>query len=315
MRAIVYKEYGGPEKLESIDVPKPSPGPGQVLIRVVASSVNPVDWKMASGKYRFIMPVKRPAIPGFDVAGEVAEVGPGVSGFAVGDRVHSRINGGTGAASAEYALSGIDSTAKMPDGMDFGDAAGLPLAGMTALQGLRDCAKMPVTGATQRILVIGASGGVGHLAVQIARAAGAHVVGVCSGRNVDLVTKLGAHEVVDYTKPDAYRGHAPFDIVLDCVGGSPSEHLPRVTLNGHYASCLPSPSVFFRAALNVVSGKKVTPVMLKATAEDLAFLDRLHAEGKLRLVVDSRFPLADLRGAWERSIGGRAVGKILVDVA
>lgn len=315
MRAIAYKEYGGPDKLESIDLPKPVPGPEQVSIRVVASSVNPVDWKMASGKFRLIMPVKRPAVPGFDVAGEVAEVGPGVDGFSPGDRVHARINGGTGGASAEYALSGIDSTTRMPDGMDFGEAAGLPLAGMTALQGLRDCAKMPLTGATQRVLVVGASGGVGHLAVQIARAAGAHVVGVCSGRNVDLVTKLGAHEVIDYTKPDAYQGHRRFDIILDCVGGSPSEHLPHLTPTGYYASCLPSPAVFLRAALNAVTGKKVVAVMLKATAADLAYLDDLYTAGKLRVVVDSRFPLADLRAAWERSQGGRATGKILVDVA
>jgi NADPH:quinone reductase-like Zn-dependent oxidoreductase len=313
MRAVTYRAYGGPEKLQLVDLPKPAPGPGEVLVRVLASSVNPVDWKIASGKFRLIMPAKFPRVPGFDLAGEVVEVGPGVSDFAPGARVHARISG-KGGTSAELAVAGVDVTAPMPAGMDPGEAAGLPLAGMTALQGLRDRAGLPTAGARERVLVVGASGGVGHLAVQIARASGATVVGVCSARNAELVAGLGAHEVIDYNASDPYRGQAPFDIVLDCVGGDPAPWTPLLGPGGRYASCVPGPKVFLRAALNPLSSRKVRAVLLKSRAADLRFLDGLVEAGKLRVVVDSRFPLAELAKAWERSRSGRAVGKIIVDV-
>jgi NADPH:quinone reductase-like Zn-dependent oxidoreductase len=316
MRAMIYRAYGGPERLEMADIPRPSPGPGQVLVRVIASSVNPVDWKRASGKMRLIMPVKFPAVPGFDVAGDIAELGQGVMGYAIGDRVHARMatNGGTGAC-AEFAVVGLDMLAKAPAGMDPGEAAALPLAGQTALQGLRDRAGLPLEGARERVLVVGASGGVGHIGVQIARASGATVVGVCSERNAALVSSLGAHEVIDYKKPDPYRGQAPFDIVLDCVGGSPSPWIALLSGGGRYASPMPGPGVFLRSMLNPLTGKKVRAVMLKSNAADLAVLDRLVKAGKLRVVIDSRYPHTDLRAAWERSRTGRAAGKIVIDVA
>jgi NADPH:quinone reductase-like Zn-dependent oxidoreductase len=314
MRAMVYRAYGGPEKLELTDLPTPVPGAGQVLVRVRASSVNPIDWKRAGGGMRLIMPVSFPAVPGYDLAGEVVEAGAGVTGFPAGMRVHARIGEMKGGASAELAVAGVDVTAPMPEGMDAGEAAGLPLAGMTALQGLRDRARLPMTGARERVLVVGASGGVGHLGVQIARAAGATVVGVCSGRNAALVTSLGAHEVLDYTKPDPYRGQAPFDVVLDCVGGDPAPWLPLLGPGGRYASTVPGVGTFLRSALNAFTGKKVLPVMLKTRAVDLRFLDGLVAAGKLRVVVDSHFPLEDLAKAWQRSISGRAAGKIVINV-
>lgn len=315
MRAMIFRSFGGPEKLELADLPRPAPGPGQILIKVAASSVNPVDWKRASGKLRLFLPVTFPGTPGYDVAGEVAEVGSGVSGFPVGMRVHARIGEMTGGASADYALAGVDVTTPMPEGMTFADAAALPLAGMTALQGLRDRAGLPMKGARERVLVVGASGGVGHLGVQIARSTGAFVAGVCSGRNAEMVRGLGANEVLDYTKPDPYAGQAPFDIVLDCVAGNPGPWLPLMGPKGRYVSCLPEPRTFLRGALNPFSGKKVRAVMLKSRAEDLAVLDELAAAGKLRVVIDSRFPLEDLGKAWERSQTGRAAGKIVVDVA
>jgi NADPH:quinone reductase-like Zn-dependent oxidoreductase len=318
MRAMIYRAYGGPERLEMIDIPRPSPGPGQVLVRVIASSVNPIDWKRASGKMRLIMPVKFPAVPGFDVAGEIAELGPGVTGYAIGDFVHAKIATlGTGAC-AEFAVAGLDVLARTPAGMDLGEAAGLPLAGVTALQGLRDRAGLPGHldgGARQRILVVGASGGVGHIGVQIARASGATVVGVCSERNAALVSALGAHEVLDYKKPDPYRGQAPFDILLDCVGGSPFPWISLLGSAGRYVSTMPGPGVFLRSMLNPVTRKKVRAVLLKSNAADLGVLDRLVEAGKLRVVIDSRYPLTDLRAAWERSMSGRTSGKIVIDVS
>lgn len=312
MKAMQFSAYGGPEKLSLVEVPRPRPGNGEVLIRVAASSVNPVDWKMASGAFRLLIPVKFPSTPGFDLAGTVEELGSGVTGFTVGQRVHARAL--TSVASAEYAVAGISVVTTIPEGMSFAEAAALPLAGMTALQGLRDECGLPMSGATQRVLVVGASGGVGHLGVQIARAAGAYVVGVCSGRNAALVRDLGAQEVVDYTQPDPYRGQAPFDVVLDCVSDNPFSFLPFLTGSGTYATTLPGPKVFLRSAINLISGRKARPVLLKSNAPDLAFLDGLFTAGKLKVVIDSRYPLSELGAAWTRSISGRAVGKLVVEV-
>jgi NADPH:quinone reductase-like Zn-dependent oxidoreductase len=314
MRAMVYRSYGGPEKLELADLPRPVPGAGQVLVRVVAASVNPIDWKRAGGAMRPIVPVWFPAVPGYDIAGEVVESGRGVSGFPAGTQVHARIAAMKGGASAELAAVSADDVVVMPAGMDAGEAAGLPLAGMTALQGLRDRAGLPLQGARERVLVVGASGGVGHLAVQIAHAAGATVIGVCSGRNTALVASLGADEVVDYTQPNPYRGLAPVDIVLDCVAGNPSPWLPRLGAGGRYASTAPGARTFLQSACNLFTDKQVRPVLLRPRAADLRVLDGLVEARQLRVVVDSRFPLEALARAWERSREGRAAGKIVIDV-
>jgi NADPH:quinone reductase-like Zn-dependent oxidoreductase len=282
---------------------------------VVRASVNPVDWKQASGKLRLIMPVKFPCVPGYDLAGEVVGSGEGASQFVPGMRVHTRLTGRNGGASAEYALCTTDTLTPMPDGMDVDTAAGLPLAGMTALQGLRDRAGMPMRDARERVLVVGASGGVGHLAVQIARAAGATVVGVCSGRNVARVLELGAHVAIDYTRPQPFAGEAPFDVVLDCVADEHDKWLPLLTPTGRYASCTPSVWTFLRQALNPILGRQVRAVMLQSNAADLRVLDALFAAGRLRVLVDGRFPLEQLPEAWARSQSGRTVGKILIDVA
>lgn len=312
MRVMTYRSYGG--ALEAAEMPRPTPQSGQLLVRARYSSVNPVDWKIASGKLRMLMPVSLPAVPGFDIAGEVEEIGPGVGRFRVGDKVHARILGGAGGASAEYAIVGEDVAAKVPDTMDLADAAAIPLAGMTALQGLRDEASMRMKNSPDRVLVVGASGGVGHFAVQIARAAGAKVTGVCSARNAELVASLGAQEIIDYTKPDAFAGKGPWDVVLDCVGGSPSAWTKHLAAGGRFASCMPGPSVFMRAALNVFTSRRVRAVMLKANATDLMALDAMFEEKMLRAVIDSRFPLSKLADAWERSKSGRAAGKIIVEI-
>lgn len=312
MRAMVYREYGGPERLRLETMPRPTPTSAQVLVRVVASSVNPVDWKMASGAIRLYMPAKFPCVPGFDLAGEVVGLGPGVTAFTLGTRVHARI--ATPGAAAEYAVADVAQTTAIPDGMSWEEAAALPLAGMTALQGLRDRGGLPLTNATRRVLIIGASGGVGHFAVQIAVAAGADVTGVCSTRNVDLVSCLGAHAVIDYTRPDPYRDVAPFDLIYDCVAGDPAPYLPLLAAAGRYVSCMPGVRTFLRMLGNPVSSRKVWPVMLRSTAVDLAILDRLFVAGKLRVVIDGRAALGELGAAWTRSKSGRTTGKIVIEV-
>jgi len=316
MRALHYRKYGSPDVLQLVDMPPPSPARGQLLIRVCAASVNPIDWKLGSGKLRMLRPTSFPHVPGFDVAGEVTAVGRDVEGFTVGARVHARLDRGVGAASAEYTLALPSVTSLMPAGMDYATAAGLPLAGMTALQGLRDHGGVPLAGSKQRVLVLGASGGVGHLAVQIARAAGATVVAVSSAKNHALLESLGAHELIDYTRPDPYDSLAPCDVVLDCVGVDPVPWLTPARLNpgGRFACVMPSASTFLRAAGNPFTSRTVHPVLLRSNAADLRVLDGLFAKGQLRVVVDRRFPLESLAAAWERSMSGRAVGKIILDV-
>ena len=313
MRAMTYAAFGGVEQLRAVEVPRPSPGPGQLLIRVRRASVNPVDWKIASGKLRLLMPVTLPAIPCLDIAGEVQELGAGVTGFEVGAMAHARVGSFPGRGAAEFAVAGVHVAAPMPPGMSLEDAAAIPLAGLTALQGLR-AGGLPEAGAGQRALVVGASGGVGHFGVQIARAAGAHVTGVCSTRNAALVTSLGAHETIDYSASDAYGGKPPWDIILDCVGSAPGFFMPMLTPTGHYASCVAGPGTIARLLWNPFSGRKDHAVMVKSNATDLVFLDRLYAAGKLKVVIDSRFPLEMLGEAWTRSMGGRSVGKIVVEV-
>lgn len=313
MRAMVLDSYGFQPRLA--ELPPPSPGPGEVLVRVRATSVNPIDWKQAGGAYRPVLRARFPGfIPGYDVAGEVLSVGPGVTGFAQGDRVHVRLAGNGGGANAEQVCVPAADLAKLPASLDFAEGAGLPLAGLTALQGLRDhCGlRAPLDG--RRVLVVGASGGVGHLGVQLARAWGAHVTGVCSARNADFVRSLGAHEVVDYAAPGAWSGVAPFSAILDCVGGPVSPWLARLSAGGHFASCLPGPAVFAHAALNPLRSRKVSAVLMKANAPDLSVLDDLAGAGALRVHLDSRFPLEQLGEAWARSRTGRAVGKIAVEL-
>ncbi len=315
MRAMVMHGYGGPSALVIGDMPRPSPGPGYVLIHVLASSVNPVDWKQGSGRIRFFLPASFPHVPGYDVAGVVTQLGAGVADFKIGDRVHGRIPGRSGGACAEVVLASADVLSRIPEGMEIGEAAGLPLAGLTALQGLRDVGGMALSGYSGRVLVVGASGGVGHLAVQIAHAAGAQVTGVCSAKNAHLVRGLGADVVIDYTKVGCWGDVEPWDLILDCVGSSPAEFLPRLRPTGVFASCMPRPAVFAHTLLNSIRGRKVRAAMLRTHGPDLALLDTMVAAGRLRVVIDSRYPLERLAEAWTRSRTGRAVGKIVVDVA
>jgi NADPH:quinone reductase-like Zn-dependent oxidoreductase len=286
-----------------------------VLVRVEATSVNPIDWKRGSGKLKLVMPAFLPLVPGYDVAGTVVEAGGRATEFPVGTRVHARISDSRGGASAEFALVSLDVLTRIPEGMSSADAAALPLAGMTALQGLRDTLGLPLKGARQRVMVVGASGGVGHFAVQIAASTGATVIGVCSTRNVELVRGLGAKEVIDYSKSDAFAGLAPVDLVLDCVDGNAAPYLPHIAAGGRYASPVITPGLLAKQVLNPLARVKELMVMLKPNAADLGVLDRLWKHGQLKVVIDSTFPLEKLGEAWAKSISGRSVGKLVVEVA
>ena len=315
MRAIQFSDYGPPETARVVEIAAPDPGPGQLLVRVRATSVNPIDWKMVSGRYRPLMRASFPLIPGFDLAGDVVALGPGVSGWEVGDRAFARLPGRVQGACAELVRVDLAVAAQIPDDLDYEHAAAIPLAGMTALQGLRDQGELPMEGATQRVLVVGASGGVGHYAVQIAAAAGAEVIGVCSGRNAELVRSLGAADVIDYTIEDGVGRCGPYDLVYDCVGSlSYWAFRPHIAPGGIYATPIPMQPGTLLALLSswAIPGPPCRGVRVVSNTSDLSFLASLAERGDLRSVIAATFPFEELAAAQAMSAGGRAAGKIIV---
>ncbi len=224
MRAAVLTGYGGVERLELREIPRPEPGAGQLLVRVRAAGVNPIDWKIRQGKLRLLLPARFPLVLGFDVAGEVVTVGPEVADFAPGDAVHAMLDGRHGGGYAEYAVVGQAAAALKPEALTWEEAAALPLAALTAWQALRDLADLQPG---ERVAVTGAAGGVGHFAVQIAAALGARVTAVAGPGHQDLVRRLGAHRTVDYTREDFTaldddEDEAGGAAAADAVGGAPA---------------------------------------------------------------------------------------------
>ncbi len=314
MKAMQYRDYGTPDQLQPAEVPTPRPGPTQLLVRVLSTSVNPVDWKLHNGQYRRIMPVRFPSIPGFDLAGEVTGTGGHVTRFKPGDRIFAMLDRRPGGTSAEYAAVGEQAAARMPANLTPQEAAAMPLAGLTALQCLRDLGRIA---SGKRVLIIGASGGVGHLAVQIAKSYGAEVTAVCSGRNAELVRRLGAGRTIDYTQTSDLRGPQPYDLVLDFIAHSPLRpHLALLAADGIYVTSLPSASRIAAAfLLPFVSRRRVRIAGVKPRGADLEELSRLCEASKLRPMIDRTFDLNELAAAHAYSQQGRTVGKIVIQIA
>lgn len=314
MRAMQYLAYGGPERLALRTPDTPRPSPTQLLVRVHASSVNPLDWKLHNGTYRWVVPVHFPSIPGFDVAGEVVEVGIEVTRFKPGDRVFAMLDSRTGGACAEYAVIGESAAARMPDSLDVHEAAAVPLAGLTALQALRDLGRVA---AGQHVLVVGGSGGVGHFAVQIARAFDARVTAVCSTPHVEMVRGLGADRVIDYRMQRDFGAAEIYDLIFDTVGSAPVRaFLPFLTKRGVVVSTLPSVGRIAAAVLMpLYSRRRVRIVAVEPRGKDLEKLSILCAEGKLRPVIDRVVPLEDLAAAHQYSQAGRTSGKVVITVS
>lgn len=313
MRAMQYRNAGGPDQIVAAEVPTPRPAATQLLVKVAASSVNPVDWKLRNTRSLFYRPVSFPSIPGADLAGEVVEVGTRVTGFKPGDRIFAMAKVGSGAASAEYAVVEAQAAARTPANLSLAEAAAIPLAGLTALQSLRDLGGIA---AGQRVLIVGAAGGVGHFAVQIAKSYGAHVTAVCSGQHADLVRGLGADAVIDHTQRRGFSGEQPYDLVFDLIVRAPlREFLAVMAPAGVYVSTLPGFSrVSAALLLPLVARRRVRITMVKARGTDLEQLRALCEAGKLRPVIDKSFPLSELAAAHAYSQQGRAGGKILITI-
>lgn len=307
MRAIRQEALGGPEVLELVEVPRPVPGPTEVLVRVTAAGVNPVDWKTRTRGGVLGQP---PFTVGWDVAGIVEEVGGGVTRFAPGDRVFGMPRfPGEAAAYAEYTTSPSRQLAMVPEGLSDAEAAALPLAGLTAWQALVETAN--VTGGT-RVLVLGAAGGVGHLAVQIAKARGAYVLGTASATKHQFLSGLGVDEVIDYTSEDVAGRAGIVDVVLDLVGGDTALAALPALRDGGILVVVPSFSAL--GPLREAAGERVrvTGILVEPDRLGLEALAALVADGKLRPHVEREFPLAQAAQAHELGEQGRTRGKLVL---
>ena len=307
MRAISQRVFGGPEVLEPVEMDVPLPGPDDVLVKVHAIGVNPADWKIRSGAAPLFG--DPPFVLGFDVAGVVEEVGPGVSRFRPGDAVHGMPTppGGT---YAEYVRAPAADLSRIPSGLDFVHAAALPAVALTAWQALVEIADV---GAGQRVLVTAAAGGVGHVAAQIAKARGAYVVGTARADKHPFLRELGVDDTVDYTTTDVATGVSDMDVVLDLLGG---ENGPRslrsLRPGGLLVTALWDDPGVTEAEVGG-RGLRLGVVQVRPSGTDLDRIGELVTRDQLRVHVENVLPLSDAAKAHELSERGRVMGKLVLE--
>lgn len=322
MRAALYNQFGPPNVVEIGDIPVPQPKPGEVLVRVQAAALNPKDCLMRRGKFRRLSPKGFPKGIGFDFAGEIIELGSDVRDMQRYQRVFGMRNGWVGGTVAEYItvladeLAVIDSTsADLPDVV----WAALPLAAQTALQALRDCADLSVGRVGQRVLINGASGGVGTMAVQIAKYLGAEVTAVCSAANSGLMRELGADHVIDYHSTDVLAGGGPaYDVCFDVFGKwLPAQVDAILAPGGRFVSTVPNRhtiAAHAKSRFTIRKRKRYNLVIVKSNRADLNWLRGLVGSGALRPIVDKTYDLAQIIPAQRYLETKRARGKVVIKI-
>jgi NADPH:quinone reductase-like Zn-dependent oxidoreductase len=322
MKAVVYCDYGPPDVLRIEAAEKPIPTDSQVLVRVRAASVNPLEWHYMRGApyfARFGMGLRKPVNTrlGVDFSGVVESVGRSVTQFKPGDEV---FGGRTGALAEYVTVRENGNVVLKPSNITFEQAATVPVAAITALQGLRDKGQVKPG---QRVLINGASGGVGTFAVQIAKSLGANVTGVCSTRNVEMVRSIGADQVVDYTKDDFTTGAERYDVILDNVGNRSLSDIRRVLKpDGKYVMVGgpsgkwvdPLPRVLHMLVTSPFVKQDMTMFISELNKQDLTILRDLMASGKMTPVIDRRYSMTEIGPAIEYLETGRARGKVVIAV-
>ena len=323
MKAIVYHTYGSPDVMKLEEVEKPSPKDDEVLVKVYAASVNAADWHLLRAKPFLVrlmaggMFKPKYSILGADIAGRVVAVGRNVTQFQPGDEVFGDIAGCGLGGFAEYVCARENALMLKPASLTFEEAAAVPLAALAALQGLRDKGHLQ---AGQKVLIQGASGGVGMFAVQIAKAFGAEVTAVCSTRNVDMVRLLGADHVIDYTQEDFTKNGQRYDLILAANGYHPIWAYKRVLLpRGIYVMSGGSTAQMFQAMLlgpliSLIGTKKMGGVSSKPDSQDLATLKELLESSKVVPVIDRRFLLSEVPEAIRYVEEGHAKAKVVINV-
>jgi NADPH:quinone reductase-like Zn-dependent oxidoreductase len=319
MKAIIFPKYGSPDVLQLTEVEKPTPNENQVLVKVHAAATNPLDWHRMRGEpflarmgEGFLKP-KNPKL-GADIAGRVEAVGSNVTEFQPGDEVFGSIGAG---GFAEYVCAREKYFALKPGTLSFEEAAAAPVVGFTALQGLRDTGRIQ---AGQKVLVNGASGGVGTFAVQIAKSYGAEVTGVCSTRNLEMVRSIGADHVVDYTREDFSRSGQHYDLIYDAIGNR-SVFAYRRALKPQGICVIAGFTGFLRLFEHLILGQLVSKVsskkvvfmgIAKVAKQDLVFIKELLETGKVVSVIDRCYPLSETAEALRYLEKGHARGKVII---
>ncbi|MEG4227350.1 NAD(P)-dependent alcohol dehydrogenase [Microcoleus sp. N9_B2] len=311
MKAVAFDRYGSAEELQYRELEKPIAKSNELLIKVRASSVNPVDWKIRQGHLQLLTGFNFPRIVGSDISGVVVEVGREVTKFQPGDEVYTFLNPLNGGACAEYAAVPESDAAIKPKNITHAEAAAVPIAGLTALQALRDLGEIQ---AGNKVLINGASGGVGTFAVQVAKAMNAEVTGVCSAKNIEFIKSLGADCVLDYAEIDFTQQTDKYDIILDAVGTRTFAECEKVLQpEGVYISTLPSLDNLAPMLTSwFMSGKKAKFILANANTSDLEALRELIESDKVEPIVDRTYSLQEVAAAHTYSETGRAVGKIAI---
>jgi NADPH:quinone reductase-like Zn-dependent oxidoreductase len=320
MRAVLYDRWGGPEVLRVADVPAPVAGEGEVLVRVAASSINSWDWDLVTGKPYLMRPegfAKGPKQIGFDVAGIVEAVGPGVTRFTIGDAVFGDQAFTWPSAFADLATIKESALAMKPAGLSFIDTAALPQAGLLAMLGLEG---KPAIRSGSRVLINGAGGGVGPIAIQLAKLAGAEVTGVDSAGKLEAMLAAGADRAFDYAATDFTAMGERYDRILDVMANRPLGHFARaLRRGGRFAMVGGTPGTLLTIAalgplLGLATGKHMGLVLHKVRAGELERLGQLAANGKVRALIDSTFPMERVQEAFARFATGKAIGKVMVTI-
>lgn len=310
MKAIAIKQYGGKEQLKEINIPKPTPKEKQVIVKLHATSINPIDWKLREGYLKAMMPFEFPIILGWDVAGIVEEVGDHVQDFKVGDRVFARPETTNRGTYAEYTIVDTHLLAKIPDNISFGEAACVPLACLTAWQCLFDFGNIQKG---DKVLIHAGAGGVGTFAIQLAKNVGAYVVATARKHNVEFLKSLGADEVIDYKKQDFEKVLTEFDFVLDSLGGENQEKSFTVLKEGgKLASIVSEPNQEKAKQKNIKSGN----VWLVPNGQQLEKIANLLGQNKLRVIIGHKFPFSEegIKEAHALSESHHAKGKIVIQI-
>jgi NADPH:quinone reductase-like Zn-dependent oxidoreductase len=322
MKAIVAHKYGSPQVLEFEDVEKPTPKDDEVLVRIHAASLNAYDWRLIRGKpffVRFVFGFFKPKhkIPGADVSGMIEDVGKNVKGLKKGDEVYGDISECGNGAFAEYTCVRENALALKPTNLNYEEAAAVPFAAITALQGLRDYGQVQ---AGQKVAINGASGGVGSFAVQIAKSYGAEVTAVCSAANAALMQSLGADHVIDYAQEDFTKSGKLYDLIFAVNGYHPiADYKHALSANGNYIMAGGSNAQMFQAmtlgpSKSKTGGKKMGGFTMKPKNEDLVFMRELIESGKVMPAIDRRYPLSDTAAAISYLEKGHAKGKVVIFV-
>ncbi|MCF8380113.1 MAG: NAD(P)-dependent alcohol dehydrogenase [Bacteroidales bacterium] len=314
MKASYLKSYGQADSLQYGELPDPVIKEKSLLVEVKAVSVNPVDWKVRQGLLKIILGSKFPKIIGSDFSGIVKEVAQGVENFKPGDRVYGVISAFSGKPGALAGIANVDAkdARAMPDWLSFEDAASLPVAALTATNGLRRCGVVKGS----RLLINGATGGVGHFGVQAAKAIGAHVTATCSEGNFELAKKLGADEVFGYSGDNSIGAGIQFDAILDAWGMMAHKEIHRLLKpEGVYASPLLMPwSVFTALWVRLRYGRKMTSSNMRKRPEDYDELEALMEKKKLQPVIENIFPLEKSSEAFDKAEFGKPRGKVIIQV-